>query len=523
LVLRRFPGTMFFASLLVLVGFAQANGEATVTFFLKQPNAHRLVDIALDVADPESVNYGAFLSFEEVVALQQPAPGHLEQVHAFLDRVGATGRNVSVAGDKVTAILGAFVEKLPLQLTEFLDGVMSSGRIWRSQPPIQRATRPHAFQNASDDPQSCMSPLNGVTPVCLRKAYGIGSTVAKSSKNSQAVIVNEGFSQSDLQSFLSANHLSPQPIAKLVGAATTPGNEGSLDVQYITAMGSGTPTWWVYIDGHADNPFASWLSYMSNNKDVPLVQSLSVGAAEGEVGDALMARMNAEMAALGARGVTILFASGDSGYQPQQKFGAASPFVTAVGGVWRGEMGDDNFLSTDEISTGGFSSSDANPIQKWQQSAVASYLKTSGKRPSGFNASRRCVPDLASFDDAIEATVNGKSTSLSGTSCAAPVVAGMLALINDALLTAGHSSLGFANPFLYANAAAFLDIVHGSNGGPGQGAGFAAVRGYDPASGLGTFAVDTFSKLKTAALAAKELAKSRRASKATEFQQAVMV
>jgi tripeptidyl-peptidase-1 len=419
---------------------------------------------------------------------------------------------VSIAGDKVTAVVSADSEGLPVEVIEVIDGVMYSGANSHTQP-IKRPARPRTtIETVGDDPQSCLSPLYGVTPQCLRKAYGIGSTVSTSSKGSQAVIVNEGFSQSDLQSFLSSNHLSPQPVAKLVGEPTTPGNEGSLDVQYITAMGSGTPTWWVYIDGHADNPFASWLTYMSNNKDVPLVQSLSVGAAEGEVGDALIARMNAEIAALGARGVTVLFASGDSGYQPQQKFGAASPFVTAVGGVWRGEMGDDDFISTDEISTGGFSSSGANPVPSWQTKAVAAYLKTKGKRPSSFNSSRRCVPDLASFDDAIEVIVNGKSVSLSGTSAAAPAVAGMFSLINDALLTAGHSPLGFANPFLYANEGAFLDIVHGDNGGLGQGQGFAAVAGYDPASGLGSFAVDTFSKLKAAALSAKKLAASRRAS-----------
>ena len=46
------------------------------------------------------------------------------------------------------------------------------------------------------------------------------------------------------------------------------------------------------------------------------VHSLSVGAPEGAVGDAIIGRMNTEMAALTARGVTIVFASGDSGYQP---------------------------------------------------------------------------------------------------------------------------------------------------------------------------------------------------------------
>ena len=71
----------------------------------------------------------------------------------------------------------------------------------------------------------------------------------------------------------------------------------------------------------------------------------------------------------------------------------------------------------------------------------------------------------------------------------------MLTSINAALVAAGHStSLGFVNPFLYDNQAAFLDITTGSN------LGFEAVEGYDPASGLGTFSPSTFSLLKAAAL-----------------------
>ncbi len=44
------------------------------------------------------------------------------------------------------------------------------------------------------------------------------------------------------------------------------------------------------------------------------------------------------MVALGTRGVSILFASGDSGYQPILKYGASSPFVTSVGGIFNGEL-----------------------------------------------------------------------------------------------------------------------------------------------------------------------------------------
>jgi tripeptidyl-peptidase-1 len=271
-------------------------------------------------------------------------------------------------------------------------------------------------------------------------------------------------------------------------------------------MGGGTPTWWFYIDGHADNPFDAWLVYMSNSSTIPLVHSLSVGAPENAVGEQLVSRMNDEMAALGARGSTIVFASGDSGYQPVQKFGAASPWVTSAGGVWNGELGGEDHLSVDEISTGGFSSLFANELPEYQRQAVDSYLKTSGTRPASFNSSRRCVPDVALFDNGVGIVNNGMDEYTGGTSAAAPALSGMLSLINDVLLQKGHSPLGFVNPLLYANADAFLDITKGDN------KGFAAVKGYDPASGLGTLGQETLSKLLDAALAAKEAAKLSRSA-----------
>jgi tripeptidyl-peptidase-1 len=151
-------------------------------------------------------------------------------------------------------------------------------------------------------------------------------------------------------------------------------------------------------------------------------------------------------------------------------------------------------VQVDEITTGGFSSLDANPIQPWQQAAVAAYLQTSGERPSHLNASRRCCPDLSVYDAGYYIIQDGSETPIGGTSAAAPALAGMISLINDARLNAGRPPMGFLNPFLYQNQAAVLDVTRGSNNG------FAAVKGYDPASGLGTFDHDTFSKLLAAAL-----------------------
>lgn len=204
----------------------------------------------------------------------------------------------------------------------------------------------------------------------------------------------------------------------------------------------------------------------------------------------------------------VQFASGDSGYVPQQKYPASSPHVTAVGGVTWGAIFKADHIGVDAITTGGFSSLASNAAPTYQASAVSHYLHaTKGARPStGLNASRRCVPDLSAYSTGFYTVQDGSDTVIGGTSAATPVVAGMLSSINDALISAGHSPLGFANPFLYRNHDAFLDVTHGDNGG------FAAVEGYDPASGIGTFSPTTFATLRARALAGREaLAAKRRA------------
>ena len=101
-----------------------------------------------------------------------------------------------------------------------------------------------------------------------------------------------------------------------------------------------------------------------------------------------------------------------------------------------------------------------------------------------------------------------------GTSAAAPVVAAIIALLNDARLRAGKRALGFINPLLYLiGSSALNDIVsggsvgcngvNGQNGNPVPGGGiipFAswnATAGWDPVTGLGT---PNFEKLRALVL-----------------------
>jgi tripeptidyl-peptidase-1 len=136
------------------------------------------------------------------------------------------------------------------------------------------------------------------------------------------------------------------------------------------------------------------------------------------------------------------------------------------------------------LSAGGFSN--VFPVPDYQASVVQSYLSTLGNTFAGrFNTSGRGFPDVAAYGQNVQVFTGGQLTPVDGTSCATPIFASTIALLNDQLVAAGKSPLGFLNPWLYQNPGALNDITAGSNPGCGTD-GFPAVAGWDPLTGLGS-------------------------------------
>lgn len=204
-------------------------------------------------------------------------------------------------------------------------------------------------------------------------------------------------------------------------------------------------------------------------------------------------------AQLGARGTSILFASGDGGVAGSQTttcsksflptFPSGCPFMTSVGAT----TGTTETAAT--FSSGGFSNFFARP--SYQATAVSTYLTALGTTNSGkFNTSGRAFPDVSAQGQNVQIVVDKVTESVAGTSCSSPIFASVISLLNDRLIAAGKSPLGFLNPFLYsaAGAAALNDVTTGDNPGCGTN-GFPAKTGWDPVTGLGT---PNFAKLLTA-------------------------
>ena len=124
-------------------------------------------------------------------------------------------------------------------------------------------------------------------------------------------------------------------------------------------------------------------------------------------------------------------------------------------------------------------------IPSWQTG-----LSMSGNQGS---TTLRNVPDVALTANNVAVYENGGwvNGGVGGTSAAAPLWAGVTALVNQQAVANGHSSVGFINPAIYTlgkgslYANCFHDITTGNNYGS-CGNEFSAVSGYDLGTGWGT-------------------------------------
>ncbi len=183
-----------------------------------------------------------------------------------------------------------------------------------------------------------------------------------------------------------------------------------------------------------------------------------------------------------AQGQSLFQASGDSGaYGGWIMPPADDPNVTVVGGTSLTTAGSGGAWKAEATWSGsGGGVSTVWPIPSYQQSAVMT--------AAGGSTSRRNIPDVALTADIQMFLIcnNGQSISVGGTSAAAPLWAGFMALANQQAVAHGKPVVGFMNPPLYkigsgSSATSDLhDITSGNN------SGFAALPGYDLTTGWGS-------------------------------------
>ena len=102
-----------------------------------------------------------------------------------------------------------------------------------------------------------------------------------------------------------------------------------------------------------------------------------------------------------------------------------------------------------------------------------------------YNRIGRGIPDVSANGDNIAVYVGGEFGLSGGTSASTPIFASIINRINEERIAVGKGPVGFINPVLYENPWVLNDITNGTNFACFE-AGFNAVKGWDPVTGLGT-------------------------------------
>ncbi|KAF5388189.1 hypothetical protein D9615_000690 [Tricholomella constricta] len=543
---------------------------------LPQPDFHVLEQHLYEVSDPYHPRYGAHLSKEEVDRLVAPHQGSVDAVNEWLSSHGITegGLSRSSAGDWVTLKLPVRLVEEMLNTTYHVWKHDNGDRIVRttsySLPEdlhdhidlIQPTTMFGQFKELkstivfSDDTEAPaqfknLAPIvNAATGVpvdascnatitikCLQQLYNaVGFTPTHAGNSIGITGYLEQFANiQDLQSFYADQR--PDALGSSFEFISVKGGlnnqtlseagaEANLDVQFAFGLSHPIPGTFYSTAGrppfdpdvgtptNTNEPYQDWLDFILSHPNPPLSISTSYGDHEQTVPKSYAQRACKSFAQLGARGVSLMFSSGDGGVGDNnpnpatQKcftndgrnatrfiplFPASCPFVTSVGGT----VGVPEVAVSRFFSGGGFSDYFARP--KYQDKVVRKYLEAlpKGTYKGLFNRNGRGIPDVAAQGDRYRIFLSGQARLIGGTSASSPTFAGIVALLNDVRLSNGQPPLGFLNPLLYSKAASgFNDITVGHNSGCGT-TGFnkdgIQVTGIQSFTGLGT---PNFGKLK---------------------------
>ncbi|KAI6784120.1 tripeptidyl-peptidase-like protein [Emericellopsis cladophorae] len=522
--------------------------------------------IIYNIANPHHASYGRHLSRDEVKALLLPPAGASEEVKRWLLSEGVGEGQLVDRGQWLQAHVPMHVARAvsttPSSLAKRgLDTVpqdvrrhishaqrapMSSvgiGTEHKRQAPIHTPNAAHAPTdgfNPDPDMDVCK---DTVTPECLYELYNIPDPPAKVNPATRLGIV--GFNgqtaqHSELEEFIRRF----APFADGANFTTVPVNGGSnpqgdnypsgeanLNIQQAVGMAAGLNIRFMSVGGalydyipdldmgpgYGLEDFLMFASFLLDlpDEELPQVVSMSYSMHEQILG-AEYCRAACDMfGQLGARGVSVISASGNhgvgSGCQSNDglntttftvTFPGICPYVTAVGGT---ELNQPE--TAWNWTSGGFSRIFDRP--EWQDDAVNTYLEKLGDQWKGlYNPDGAAYPDVAAMAWGYQEMNHGAVEVTGGTSAATPVFAAMIALLNNERFNQGKPSMGFLNPWIYSiGNVGFTDITEGKTlGCPGTSyeglpspyvadAGWSAVEGWDPTTGFGSPLYDRLKKL----------------------------
>lgn len=308
-----------------------------------------------------------------------------------------------------------------------------------------------------------------------------------------------GHTQKDLDTFFKLVNLKTPTVISvgIDGAMNNPLNDpNSADGEVlldIEVAGSVAPDAKIvmYYAPNTDQGFLNAiLAAVHDNVNKPSVISISWGNPEVNWTAQSLKAFNDAFQAASVLGVTVCAASGDQGSSDgfttdnnvHVDFPSSSPFVLACGGTKL--LGATNVISSETVwnesatSAGGGGISDNFPLPDYQKNAKVP-MSISGKSFVG-----RGLPDVGGNADpatGYRVVIDGGTYTIGGTSAVAPLIAGLIALMNELK----KKPVGFIHPLIYAHPEIFRDITVGNNITTVSKKGFTAHIGWDACTGMG--------------------------------------
>lgn len=344
----------------------------TVLVALPRSNMAKLEAYATAVSTPGHEDYGKHLSAAEATAMTAASDADVAAALAWLGpsaRLRADGSTVSA---KLS--VAAVEETFSTTIRRVAAGARSALRAGRYEIPIAHDAvfGLHGLPLLGDSTRVSTGAPAAVTPSVIAKTYGVPTTATSgSAKVRQAVAEFQGqeMNQTDLDAFF-AEYVEGAPASDAAvyafhGEPKVGGDgvEAMLDIEYIMALAPGLKTEFyeqMAMDFCAD--LKNWTSLLLATEDAPLVHSVSYGVQANltELGCAggAIASIDGDFAKLAARGVTVVFASGDagSGYtgiapQPPAPAAACGAVAHTADAVWDGESGGNIELGPPDVKS----------------------------------------------------------------------------------------------------------------------------------------------------------------------------
>ncbi|KAF2202401.1 tripeptidyl-peptidase-like protein [Delitschia confertaspora ATCC 74209] len=528
-----------------------------------QPNHDLFEQTLMEVSTPEHPRYGQHLKRDELKALIRPRAESTDAVLDWLKVSGVPAADIVDDGEWINFIAPvSTAEKMmdtkfktyqslmrpdmkkirtlhysiPEELRKHVDMIQPTTRFGQIRPQFNQIIDKQIVEaSISAVNQSCNS---SITPTCLKELYNFADY--KADPKGQTLLGVTGYLE-EYARFKDLAQFNAKYAPWAVGTnftwtsingglldqrATNSSFEANLDIQYTLPLVSpgGVKTNFYSTAGRGylvpdldqptaeDNqnePYLDFFTYIADLHDdkLPSVISTSYGEDEQSVPPEYAKKVCDIIGGLGARGVSVIFSSGDTGVGSACQtndgknttrflpiFPAACPYVTSVGGTLN--VGPESAVY---FSSGGFSDLWKRP--SYQNQAVSDYLNKLGKQWDGlYNKHGRGFPDVAAQGLRFRIFDKGTEISIGGTSASAPVFSSVVALLNNARKAAGKPTLGFLNPWIYSQGYKGLNDITtgGSNGCTGQDiysglpapyvpyASWNATEGWDPVTGYGT-------------------------------------